>query len=109
MIKKVEFEKSIVRLFREIVFLFESSSEITFIFSVHKYLALFYSLNTNNWYQSYFLEGSVGLVECTNGRRIKFFSNGTTCLRWRQLSKVDCSYGDLPRSIGFMGSCRRGL
>jgi len=51
MIKKVEFEKSIVKLFREIVFLFESSSEIKFIFSVHKYLALFYSLNTNSYYK----------------------------------------------------------
>jgi len=27
---------------------------------------------------------------------------------WRQLSNVGCSYGDLPRNIGFMGSCRRG-
>jgi len=41
--EKVEFEKSIVRLFREIVFYLKSSSEIKYIFSVHKYLALFYS------------------------------------------------------------------
>jgi len=45
--ENVEFEKSIVRLFRRLYSYLKSSSEIKYIFFVHKYLAPFYSLNTN--------------------------------------------------------------